>query len=253
MMVTGGHGVRMQWDYTRTRRACPARVVRGHPALAAADPRPATRSPATTPPTARTGPGRHRHAGRAAVDRRRPGCSPPRRTTEYDSAVLRRRAAGTAAPPRPPPSSTTSAGRAGQAARGPAATSAADRRVRERRVPPGRRPVHRDRVRRHRAGRAGPAGGGSAVTAALPGRHVRRADRGGRGGDDVHHRRVPAGPDPHHAGRQPAARPGAGGQGRRDRRGRLRGRAGRRRGRGSCRRARCARSSGIFSLPGERR
>ena len=38
-------------------------------------------------------------------------------------------------------------------------------------------------------------------------------------GAHVHHRRVPARPDPHHAGRQPAARPGAGGQGHRDRRG----------------------------------
>ena len=36
-------------------------------------------------------------------------------------------------------------------------------------------------------------------------------------GGDVHHRRVPAGPDPHHAGRQPAAWPGAGRQGDRGR------------------------------------
>ena len=47
--------------------------------------------------------------------------------------------------------------------------------------------------------------------------HVRRADRGDRGRGHVHHRRVPARPDPHHPRRQPPARPRAGGQGHRAR------------------------------------
>src|SRR5215468_4638179 len=70
---------------------------------------------------------------------------------------------------------------------------------------------------------------------ALPHRRVRRADRGDRGGDDVHERRIPAGPDPHDAGREPGPGPGAGGEGDRDRRGRLRRRACRRRQRGDLR------------------
>ena len=56
MMVTGSHGVRMQYDYTqRHRRTCPAPCPpphRGGCGWSA----PATRSPGTTPPTARTGP-----------------------------------------------------------------------------------------------------------------------------------------------------------------------------------------------------
>ena len=55
------------------------------------------------------------------------------------------------------------------------------------------------------------------------------ADRGDRPGGGVHHRRVPARHDPHHPGREPAAGPGAGRQGHRDRLGDVRGRAGRRR------------------------
>ena len=62
----------------------------------------------------------------------------------------------------------------------------------------------------------------------LPDRHVRGADRGGGGRDDVHDRRVPAGPDPDHAGREPASGPGAGGQGARGRSGRVCGRPARR-------------------------
>ena len=78
-------------------------------------------------------------------------------------------------------------------------------RVGDRRVPPGRRPVHRDRVRRHRPGRARAGRRRGPDRHRLPRGHVRGADRGDRGGDDVHHRRVPAGPDPHHADREPAA------------------------------------------------
>ena len=38
MMVTGGHGVRMQWDYTRDTAGLAGRRLRGVAALAAADP-----------------------------------------------------------------------------------------------------------------------------------------------------------------------------------------------------------------------
>ena len=55
---------------------------------------------------------------------------------------------------------------------------------------------------------------------------VHRADPGGRRGCAVHDHRVPAGPDPRHARRQPAARPGPGRQGHRPRRRHLRRRAG---------------------------
>jgi len=54
MMVTGSHGVRMQCDYTHDTAGLPGRYQpphRGGCGLFA----PATRLPATTPPTARTG------------------------------------------------------------------------------------------------------------------------------------------------------------------------------------------------------
>ena len=73
-----------------------------------------------------------------------------------------------------------------------------------RRVSPGRRHVHGDRIRRHRAGHARRRGS-RPDPRSHPGGRVRRADRRGRGGDDVHHRRVPARPDPHHLRREPAA------------------------------------------------
>ena len=68
----------------------------------------------------------------------------------------------------------------------------------------------------------------------------------------VHHGRVPARPDPQHAGRQPAPRPGAGGQGGRDRRGHLRRGAGRRGRRGRARRAGAA-GQRRLRLAGDRR
>jgi hypothetical protein len=52
------------------------------------------------------------------------------------------------------------------------------------------------------------------------------ADRGDRNRDAVHHRRIPGRPDLRYPGRQPAAGPGAGGQGDRTGRGHLRRRAG---------------------------
>ena len=93
------------------------------------------------------------------------------------------------------------------------------------------RPVHRDRVRRHRAShpRTRQWRRRSPAHRVLPRRHGRRADRGDRGRDDVHDGRIPAGPDPHHARREPGPGPGAGGEGDRDRLGCLRDRAGRRR------------------------
>ena len=103
-------------------------------------------------------------------------------------------------------------------------------------VPAGRRHVHRGRLGRHRAVRADR---GSAAGDVL--RHAVRPDRGDRPGGGVHHRRVPARHDPHHPGREPAAGPGAGRQGHRDRGGDLRRRAGRRRGRLPVRGAEAAR------------
>ena len=55
MMVTGSNGVRMQWDYVNDTPGLAGQRVRVRAALAAAGPRPAARSPGTTPPTARTG------------------------------------------------------------------------------------------------------------------------------------------------------------------------------------------------------
>ena len=81
--------------------------------------------------------------------------------------------------------------------------------------------VHGDRIRRHRAGYARRRRSRPDPRSHSGGR-VRRADRRGRGGDDVHHRRVPARPDPHHLRRQPAAGTGAGREGHRDRLGHLR-------------------------------
>ena len=76
---------------------------------------------------------------------------------------------------------------------------------------------------------------------AHPGGDIRRADR--RGGDrrHVHHRGVPARDDPDHVHGQPAARPGPGGQGDRAGRGHVRGRARRGRGHDPARRAPAAR------------
>ena len=130
------------------------------------------------------------------------------------------------------------AGRLAAAARGPATRSAGGTgrppAIAGRRVQAVRRHVHRDRAGDIAPAVAGPGGN---TDRAEPRRRVRRADRGDRGRHAVHHRRVPARADPHHPGRQPAARPGAGGQGDRDRRGHLRRRAGRRRGRVPARRA----------------
>ena len=59
------------------------------------------------------------------------------------------------------------------------------------------------------------------------------------------------GPDPHHAGRQPAAGPGAGGQGHRDRRRHLRRRAGRSGRRGPARRSGSLRGQRRLRVPGD--
>ena len=95
----------------------------------------------------------------------------------------------------------------------------------------------------------GRAGGFRRHRHRLPAGHVRRADRAGRSGRDVHDRRVPAEPDPDHAGRQPATRPGAGREGDRGRRGVLRRRAGGRDRRGARRAARSPTPAATTSSP----
>ena len=158
VMVTGGHGVRMQYDFTqRHRRACPARV-------SAASPRwlRLTRS-GDTLTGYESADGTHwarsaRYAGRAAVDRAgravrrlpgytvdpalRPGDQRQRRP-HHGHRRLRPRQ-----PARRPPGGAwagTAVGDGGPAARTRARAGGFTRQ---------RRHVHRHRVRRHRAGRA---------------------------------------------------------------------------------------------------
>ena len=70
MMVTGSHGVRMQYDFTeRHRRACPAPSPRRLPALAAADPLRRHDHRLRLRRRHALDQGRHRHPGRAAADR----------------------------------------------------------------------------------------------------------------------------------------------------------------------------------------
>ena len=235
MMVTGGHGVRMQYDYTQDVAGPARRRHRGVPALAAADPVRRHDHRLRLGRRHALDAGRHRHPARAAVDRagravrHLPGLQRDDRPGPARDQRHRRPHPGHRRPrPRQP------------ARRRPAGawSGTAHRRRPQRRAPgqaggypPGRRHVHGDRVRRHRAGRARRRGP-RPDRRAHPGGRVRRADRRGRGGDDVHHRRVPARPDPHHLRRQPAAGAGAGREGHRDRRGHLRRRAGGRRRRG---------------------
>ena len=238
MMVTGSHGVRMQYNFTGDTAGMPGAVSAAHPRWLRL-----TRSGDTI-----TGydsaDGTHWTqvgtvaADRAAVDR-------PGRHVRYlaglhgDPELVRRRQQ--------------------QRRPGPGHRSLRSRQ-------PGRRGTrrhldrHRDRRRRPGRRRAGPGGGGSVPFTrnagrftrdglwrhrarhagagqpvpdgddrAEPGRRVPGADRDRGGGGDVLQHRVPARPHPHHAGRHPAPRRGAGRQGRGDRRGGVRHRA---RGRG---------------------
>ena len=90
MMVTGGHGVRMQYNYTHDTAGLPGAVSAASPALAAADPlrrhdhrlRLRRRHPLD--------PGRHRSAWPGCRPPCRPGCSPPPPTAQRVAAVLRR-------------------------------------------------------------------------------------------------------------------------------------------------------------------
>ena len=151
MMVTGGHGVRMQWRLHQ-RHGGPGRArVRGIAALAAADPLRRQSSPATTRPTARTGPrsapltlaglpptvqaglfatSPAYHGDDSAVSAAGSATGgPTQATAAFDHVSLQG-----AWPGRP----LDRRRRSGPAAYGLGRT---------RRVPPGRRPVHRDRVR----------------------------------------------------------------------------------------------------------
>ncbi len=84
------------------------------------------------------------------------------------------------------------------------------------------------------AGHGGSADSAQLINNILIG-DVRGADRHRGRSRHVHHQRVPAQAHPHHAGGEPAARPGARGEGGRDRRGLVRGRRDRRRRRAGAR------------------
>ena len=106
MMVTGSHGVRMQYDFTQDLPGLAWRRLRGLPALAAAD---AFRRHDHWLRLGRRhalGRGRHRHPGRAAAGR--PGRL-VHRLAAVPADLARRRRASAAAPAWPPGSSTTSA------------------------------------------------------------------------------------------------------------------------------------------------
>ena len=207
MMVTGSHGVRMQYDYTGD-------VPGLAGAVSAASPRwlRLTRSGDTI-----TGydsaDGTHwtrvgdRHPGRAAAGRCRAACSPPHRSTcrprsarrsvsggaseatgVFDHVSLGTWPGGCVGRRRHRRREAAGAGQSRDSAR-PRARSPSPGAATSRRRCPGR-PGSASRSRRRSIG------------------HVRRADRGGRRGGDVHDRRVPARPDPGHARREP---PGAAG------------------------------------------
>ena len=222
MMVTGGHGVRMQYDYTDDTRRPGRRRLRDVAALAAADPLRRHAHRLRLGRRHALDQGRHRPPGRAAGDR--PGRAVRHLPAVHRSAQSRRPAPASSGGPAQATGAFDHVSLQGALARRPAG-------------PAPRSAAAADAATRRTRGGFQQAGGAFTVTGsgdiapavpgggrhrrhdrADPGRHVRRADRGGRRGGDVHHRRVPARPDPHHPGREPAAGPGAGGQGRRDRR-----------------------------------
>ena len=144
MMVTGSHGVRMQYDYTQDTARLARRRLRGLPALAAADPLRRHDHRLRLRRRHALDQGRHRHPGRAAADR------PGRAVRHLAAATCRPRSArraSAAAPAWPPASSTTSAC-PGPAAHGLAATWAAEAAGQAiTRVQPGRGHVHHHRQR----------------------------------------------------------------------------------------------------------
>ena len=170
MMVTGSHGVRMQYDYTRDDAGLAGAVSAASPALAAADPLRRHDHRLRLRRRHALDPGRHRHPGRPAGDR-------PGRAVRHLAAVhVTDRRSARQRDRRPHPGHRRLRPRqpdrraAGQAAvdRQPTAAASGDRGpAAARRVQPGRRQVHRDRLRRHRPGRAGRRGRR---------RHDRRAD-----------------------------------------------------------------------------
>ena len=155
MMVTGGHGVRMQYDYTSDIGGPAGRRLRGVPAVAAADP---VRRHAHRLRLGRRhalDPGRHRAPGRAAGDR---AGRAVRRLARHYAGDLASFGGGTSGSS-PPSQATAVFDHVSRRARWPGGTwtgddiGAADGSAELGGYPPGRRPVHRDRVRRHRPGR----------------------------------------------------------------------------------------------------
>ena len=235
IMVTGGHGVRMQDNFTGD-IAGPGR--RGVSAVAAADPQ-----------------RRHRHRVRLlrrhdVDDRRRrrprapvgccwPACSSPRlpsRPSPSNSVAAEPSPAARRSPPRPSiplrcraigpaPWTGETVGDGLDAARLAGIVG----------FDAGGRDVHRHRGRRHRAGQRRqrhPDRTGA-------GRRLRGADHRRGAGRAVHHHRIPARDGSHDLHREPAAGQGAGREGDRHRRGHLRHRVARGGDHRSGRRATC--------------
>ena len=217
-MVTGGHGVRMQYDYTHDIAGIAGRGLGGSAALAAADPRRRHRSPATTRPTAATGRriGAVHLAGLPATVQVGMFATSPDHIRICNTWAGGPEATARASPPAPSTMSTSAAQRSAAGGTGPRWAATASRaRVAGDRISRDRRRVHRHRLRRHRARRRRQGGSdpGSGVERTLIGAFIGLIVAGRRG-HPVHHHRVPARHDPHHLRRQPAPRPGARGQGR---------------------------------------
>ncbi len=100
LMVTGSHGVQMQYNYTHDSPGL-ADAAGPSPPDGCGSPGPATSSPAMTPPTAPTGPRSAPPASPAFPAQSRSGCSSPPRCTSLP--VPR-----PGPPALPPPASTTS-------------------------------------------------------------------------------------------------------------------------------------------------
>ena len=250
MMVTGGHGVRMQWNYTGDSAGLGGAASR---VTALAAPGPARRHDHRLRLRRRhqLDQGRHRHPGRPAGHR--PGRAVRHVSQPQHNAqpVRHRPVRSRSSPPRTPAPSTTSP----SAARWPAgAWTGSD-------VGDTNGPTGLDGFRQAGGGFtvsgsgdiAPVVSGQAAARRADRGRHQRRLVRGGDRGERprraVHHRRVPARSHPRHAGRVPAPRPGPRGQGHRDRRGHVRCRDRRDRDRAADRPGEAPRAAATRSCP----
>ncbi len=235
MMVTGGNGVRMQYDYTGDIAGLPGGVSAAHPrwlrltrsgdTITGYDSADGTHWTAVgtvqlsgLPSTVQVGmfatsPGytvTQNSFGGGSIQRR-PSPGHRRLRSRQPDRLARRRHLD----------------RHHSRRRRPGWAAARRRPGLRRRLPARGGTFTRDRVRRHRAGHAG-AGQRAADgdDRAEPGRGVRGTDRDRDRGGDVLQLRVPARPDPHHAGRDAQPGRGTGRQGRGDRRGGVRRRAG---------------------------